>query len=100
MAPILLSPKSSGSIKLADSNPSSYPVVKANFLDNKQDLQVLAYGSKRCYEIAKATAFSSVIKDWICPPKIENVEEKTIEFWENYVIQRVQSATHQVCKFL
>lgn len=93
---VLLSPKSYGSVKLRSDDPFDAPLIDANFFGNNEDLNALSAGVMRCYELANSRSFSNIVKNWYCPSSMQNVEEKTAEFWNEYVTKRVQSASHQV----
>lgn len=44
--PFLLSPKSRGLLKLKSANPKDYPLIYANYFENKDDMRVLVEGVK------------------------------------------------------
>lgn len=56
----LLRPKSKGSVRLADSNPSTMPLIDPAFLKEETDLRDLLAGVKKSQEIMRAPAFNGV----------------------------------------
>lgn len=50
--PILLRPKSRGSVRLASSNPFDPPLVDLNFFENERDIERLVEGCKQAVRIA------------------------------------------------
>lgn len=45
--PTLLRPESKGSITLRSTDPFDYPVIRANYLDKQEDMELLIRGSSR-----------------------------------------------------
>jgi choline dehydrogenase len=56
-----LRPESRGEVTLASNDPFADPVIKANYLDADQDLNVLVEGVKVARKIFKTSAFQKVI---------------------------------------
>lgn len=59
--PTLLQPKSRGYIELRSRNPFDNPKIVMNYLQEKEDVDVLLKGMKICKNIAKAKAYKGVV---------------------------------------
>ena len=55
--PVLATPKSRGTITLQSINPYQAPVIKANYLQQEEDLKVLVAGLKLAEEMASTKSF-------------------------------------------
>lgn len=55
--PMLLRPKSKGSIKLRSSNPFEYPKIYPNYFDNEEDIKTLIEGTKIAVALTRTKAF-------------------------------------------
>lgn len=55
--PLLLRPRSRGSVKLRSANPFHYPLINANYFDDPLDAKTLVEGAKIALRIAEAQVF-------------------------------------------
>lgn len=58
--PMLLHPKSKGSLKLKSKNPIDKPILNPNYFDNEQDLETLVAGIKEIIRVASSKQFNSI----------------------------------------
>ncbi|HEX7739025.1 MAG TPA: GMC family oxidoreductase N-terminal domain-containing protein [Marmoricola sp.] len=63
----MIYPKSRGTIRLANSDPTASPLIDYNYLDDKADLDVLDEGSQMTREIMASGAFKGAVKEEIHP---------------------------------
>ena len=73
-----LRPASSGSIKPADNNPASNPLIDFGFMSNKNDSQVMLDAIRVLRNIAKQPAFKSLIGEEITPGKQYQTDEELL----------------------
>ena len=59
LGPTLLQPQSRGHVALRSHDPFAAPVIRLNFLDNNQDVQVLIEGIRLARRIIGASPFNS-----------------------------------------
>ncbi|KZS13782.1 Choline dehydrogenase, mitochondrial [Daphnia magna] len=57
LIPMLLRPKSTGTIRLASTDPHTAPLIDPKYFDNVQDLNVLVEGTKIALALSKTIAF-------------------------------------------
>ena len=65
--PGLLLPESRGHIELSTPDPLDHPTIKANYLSDERDVEVLLYGLKQAREIIQTNAFLPHINQVILP---------------------------------
>ena len=94
--PVLLNPKSVGNVRLQSKDPFMWPETDPNFLDHSDDQTTLVHGVMRCYEMSQTEAFSSVVKEFVTETPLEDGEEKSLEYWTDYVVNNAHCANHQV----
>ncbi|CAL1531932.1 unnamed protein product [Lymnaea stagnalis] len=58
--PILLRPESRGVITLRSNDPFDYPVIRANYLDRQEDIELLIRGINECKKIVSSKAMSEI----------------------------------------
>lgn len=91
----IMQPKSRGTIRLADSNPASAPLIDPNYLSHPDDLTVMLTGLKKTLQIMQSNAFDEIRGDMIYPLDINN-DAQLIE----YIRQTAETEYHPVgtCK--
>ncbi|XP_074095859.1 glucose dehydrogenase [FAD, quinone] [Cotesia typhae] len=84
IVPVLLHPKSRGSVNLQSKNPFDAPIFNPNYFENEQDLKTLVRGIKKALEIADTQAFKKY-NATLLPvkfPGCKNIDFGTDEYWE------------------
>ncbi|XP_044581263.1 glucose dehydrogenase [FAD, quinone]-like [Cotesia glomerata] len=84
IVPVLLYPKSRGSVTLQSKNPFDPPIFNPNYFENEQDLKTLVRGIKKALEIAETEAFKKY-NATLLPvkfPGCKNIDSGTDEYWE------------------
>ena len=91
----IMHPKSRGTIRLADANPLSAPLIAPNYLSHPDDLNVMLAGLKKTLQIMQSEAFDVIRGNMIYPLDINN-NEQLIE----YIRQTAETEYHPVgtCK--
>ena len=91
----IMHPKSRGTIRLADANPLSVPLIDPNYLSHPDDLNVLLAGLKKTLQIMQSEAFDVIRGNMVYPLDINN-NEQLIE----YIRQTAETEYHPVgtCK--
>lgn len=75
----LMRPKSRGTVRLADKNPFTPPLIDPNYLDDERDLEAMILGLKKTLDVMESPAFDAVRGDMIYPIDRKN-REQMIEF--------------------
>jgi choline dehydrogenase len=90
----LLTPKSSGTISLASSNPKDQPTIDPNYLSDDDDLRKLIWGAQLANKICTSKVFQPYLKGHFKPTAPD--EQKIIEM----IHQHGQSLYHptSTCK--
>lgn len=91
----IMHPKSRGTIRLADANPLSAPLIDPNYLSHPDDLNVMLAGLKKTLQIMQSEAFDVIRGNMVYPLDINN-NEQLIE----YIRQTAETEYHPVgtCK--
>ena len=91
-----LRPESRGEVTLASNDPFSDPVIKANYLEAEQDLDVLVEGVKVARKIFKTNAFQEVIG----PEHESSRDAQTDDEIKDFVRKNAETIYHPVgtCK--
>lgn len=81
MGPILLKPRSSGTITLRSADPKDKPVIDPRYLsdDAGEDRAALMSGLRMCAEIAQSTALRGIIGKIARPLNAEHLDDDTLE---------------------
>lgn len=88
----LLRPKARGSIRLASADPRDPARIRANYLDNDEDLSVMREGMRWIRRVFETPPLANFIKAEVAPGS----SIKTDENWENYIRDSAQSVYHPV----
>ncbi|KAK4056069.1 hypothetical protein OIO90_002800 [Microbotryomycetes sp. JL221] len=72
IAPILLRPKSEGTVTIKSKDVFVRPVIDAQFLTHEEDVKMLSYGTKLCQAIAASQPLSSLLVKPFNPPNAPN----------------------------
>lgn len=75
IAPGVISPSSRGSVKLADADWRSAPILDTGFLSTEQDLQAMIRCIHLCRELGNQKAYSSIRESEAIPGRKLTVEE-------------------------
>lgn len=91
----IMQPKSRGTIRLADANPLSAPLIDPSYLSHPDDLNVMLAGLKKTLQIMQSEAFDVIRGNMVYPLDINN-NEQLIE----YIRQTAETEYHPVgtCK--
>lgn len=81
MGPILLKPRSHGTITLRSADPADKPVIDPRYLTDRDgaDRAALMSGLRICATIAKSTALSTVLGAVARPLDAQELDEETLE---------------------
>lgn len=71
----LVQPKSRGSVKLANNNPFSMPLIDPNFLSHNDDMNAMVSGLKKTLDIMSSSAFTPYNKGLMYPLERNNTEQ-------------------------
>ncbi|XP_011868579.1 PREDICTED: glucose dehydrogenase [FAD, quinone]-like [Vollenhovia emeryi] len=96
--PLLLRPKSRGSIRLRSSNPFDSPIINANYFSDPMDIAVLVEAVKIAIKVNEAEAFkpfgSRVHRAKL--PKCRHLKFGTDAYWECHIRQISITVYHPV----
>lgn len=97
--PMLMRPRSTGSIKLKSKNPMEYPLIYANFLTDPVDVAVLREGVKSAIALGETVAMKRFgSRFWSKPlPNCKHLPLYTDDYWDCYVRQYTLSIYHYSC---
>ena len=102
IAPVLLKPKSRGTIFIKSKNPFHWPHLRPNFYSNKDDLVVLREGIKLALQVGESKAFKKFGAKLHSVPFLgcESFKFRSDEYWECCIRRIASSLQHQVgtCK--
>jgi choline dehydrogenase len=72
-------PKSRGTIRLANSDPRSAPLIDPNYLSHPDDLLLMLAGLKKALRIMQSPAFDKIRGNFVYPLDVNN-DSQLIEF--------------------
>lgn len=97
VTPILLHPKSKGTIRLKSSHPFDGVVYDPHSLEEEEDLATLVAGMKACRTIMGAPVMSqNVAEEWRCPPSLlkpSKAMEEEVAIYEQELAAAKKKAT-------
>ncbi|CAG5127512.1 unnamed protein product, partial [Candidula unifasciata] len=101
--PTLLRPESKGSITLRSNDPFEYPVIRANYLDKQEDLELLIRGINECKKIADAKPMKEIGAELTEKTVVDSCKQHRYdshEFWTCMIKRRPLTVYHPVgtCK--
>ena len=76
---------SRGHVRFADSNPLSDPIISANYLSDKRDIQAILDGIKIVRDLIKAPSFNELCGDEIFPGIKKQSDDELTEEIKNHV---------------
>jgi len=92
----LLRPKSRGTVRLADADPMSHPLIDPNYLSDPDDMRLAVAGLKLAREVMSSPSMQPYLKG----ERMPGTEQKTDEELAAYVRQWAKTDYHPVgtCK--
>ena len=75
----IMRPKSRGTIRLANSDPRSAPLIDPNYLSHPDDLSLMLAGLKKALRIMQSPAFDKIRGNFVYPLDVNN-DSQLIEF--------------------
>lgn len=97
--PVLLRPKSLGTVRLASTNPYASPLIDPKYLSDPQDAKVIIEGIKIGLALAQTEAFQKLgTRFYDVPfPGCESYTLWTDAYWDCYVRQFTGTIYHPAC---
>ncbi len=83
---ILLRPKSSGSVRLADANPASAPIIDPRFYDDPGDLDDMVRGLRLARRLLEAPAWKPARGEEIRPGSAVQTDEELIRYLREFSV--------------
>lgn len=100
--PVLLHPKSVGTVKLLNKDPKSMPVINPNYLSDSRDVEVLLIGIKLLKKLVRTPAMVEMGAEIYNKsfPGCESFFFDTDDYWRCYIRQLTLTTFHPVgtCK--
>uniref|UniRef100_A0A0B7BFL3 Glucose-methanol-choline oxidoreductase N-terminal domain-containing protein n=1 Tax=Arion vulgaris TaxID=1028688 RepID=A0A0B7BFL3_9EUPU len=101
--PNLLRPESRGSITLRSSDPFDYPIIKANYLEKQEDIEVLIRGINECKKLADTKPMKDIGAELTEKTAVDSCKQHKFdshEYWTCMIKQRPLTVYHPVgtCK--
>jgi choline dehydrogenase len=79
-ATVVLQPKSRGWVRLADSDPTSMPLINPNFIGHEYDLKVGIDAVKAVRKVMEQESLAEVVDEEVLPGKDKQSDEQIGEF--------------------
>ncbi|WP_260928260.1 GMC family oxidoreductase [Novosphingobium sp. 9] len=79
-ATVVLQPRSRGSVRLADADPTSMPLIDPNFIGDEYDLKVGIAAVKAVREVMAQRSLSEVIEEEVLPGPAKQTDEQIGQF--------------------
>ncbi len=94
--PMMLRPKSRGSIRLRSKNPMQYPLMYANYLTEEDDVRVLREGVKAAIALGETTAMKRFGARFHSRPMpgCKKYIQYTDEYWDCFIRQYTMTIYH------
>jgi choline dehydrogenase-like flavoprotein len=98
IGPVLLKPKSRGTIFIKSKNPFHWPHLRPNFYSNRDDMIVLREGIKLALQVGESRAFKKFGARFhsVPFPGCEQFKFRSDEYWECCIHRMASSLQHQV----
>ncbi|XP_058799453.1 glucose dehydrogenase [FAD, quinone] [Phymastichus coffea] len=96
--PLLLRPRSRGTVRLRSSNPFQGPKIDANYFDDPHDIATLVEGAKIAMHISEANVFKQFGSrvHQIKLPGCEHLQFASDEYWECHIRHITMTIYHPV----
>ncbi|KAF7984331.1 hypothetical protein HWV62_15331 [Athelia sp. TMB] len=91
LAQVPLRPSSTGTITLADNNPFTAPIIRANYFSTENDRQMSIWAFKKLCMVAKA---SGVFVSWELPKRADQLNDEEIL---EYLKEHANTCYHASC---
>lgn len=85
--PLLMHPRTKGSLRLSSTNPYDHPIFDYNYFEDDRDLQALVYGIKAAIKIASQKPFTDIGVELysVNVPGCEEFEFNSDGYWRCHV---------------
>jgi len=96
--PLLLRPKSRGTIRLRSSNPFHHPIINANYFSDPMDIAILVEGAKLAIKVSEAKVFKQFGSKLhrIKLPGCKHLKFGTDAYWECHIRHISMTIYHPV----
>jgi choline dehydrogenase-like flavoprotein len=89
-----MTPRSRGSIRLADAQPDTAPLLDPNYYGDPRDIEVMAAGLRIARAIGQADALAPWRADEVLPgPEVRDDDDDAVR---RYLVQSLRTYSHQV----
>ncbi|KAG5308959.1 DHGL dehydrogenase, partial [Pseudoatta argentina] len=96
--PLLLRPKSRGTIRLRSSNPFHHPIINANYFSDPMDIAILVEGAKIALKVSEAKVFKQFGSKLhrVKLPGCKHIKFGTDAYWECHIRHISMTIYHPV----